>query len=71
MKYDRKVAEDFCKALEESKVVMPNSHKNPKVIDTILEIINLTESQARKENATVNMFYSEFTDWIETYKQVA
>lgn len=69
-KYTREVAEDFCKAMEESGIIVKGSHKNKKVIDNFLEIINMTQSQA-DITITTGMLRHEFGDWIETYTSVA
>lgn len=65
--YSRQVAEDFCKALEESKLIVKGSSKKKIVIDNFLELINITEEEAEKISPAVSNLRHEFSDWIETY----
>jgi len=71
MKYNEKTTIAFLKALEASKVITKGSHKNDEVVECVNEIINMSEEAVSKESATAQMFFHEFTDWIETYQITA
>lgn len=65
----------YIKALEDSKIVAINSHKQKKVIETIQSIISMSEKEHEEyqkinPNNNVRMFHNEYQDWKETYTKV-
>lgn len=58
----------FLKALEKSRLIVKGSHKSPVIIKNVMEIIQMPEEEAMHcGNATIQFFYGEYTDWVETY----
>ena len=67
--YDEKTIVDFVKALEDSKIVAVGAHLNPGAIDTIKAIVSMSKKEyAGTSSEKVKMIYTEFNDWIQTYK---
>lgn len=67
--YDEKTIVDFVKALEESKIVAVGAHLNPGALDTIKAIVSMSKKEyTDTSSAKVKMVYTEFNDWIQTYK---
>jgi hypothetical protein len=69
---DKKEVVAFLKALEESKLIAPNAHKNKKLIDSVSGIMALTKQeyedfQKDMPSQSVKMFFFEYQDWKETY----
>ena len=69
-----KTTVDFIKALEESKIIAKDAHKNPKAIETIRGIISMSNKDFKEyikanPNRNVKMIFEEYSDWIETYKE--
>lgn len=62
---------DFMKALEESKLIQVNAHKNVKAVNSVKQIISMTEEehdefQRNTPSKSVLLFFSEYQDWKET-----
>lgn len=68
----KKTVVDFIKALEDSKIVAKDAHKNPKAVDTINSIVSMSKVEYKEyikqnPNKNVTMIFDEYQDWIQTY----
>jgi len=62
---------EFVKSLETDGVIKSGSHKSEAVINTVTQIVSMTEEehdnfQKESPSQSVLMFFSEFQDWKET-----
>jgi len=61
----------FLKSLEGSKLIRPNAHKEDLIIDSVRNLISMTEEehdefQKNKPNKSVLTIFTEYQDWKET-----